>query len=77
MVCPKCGCENVTVSVEQTSAKSSTKGKGCLFQLGRWMLIICTGGLWYLFGKKAAKTKTKMKSKTVALCQNCAHKWYP
>lgn len=36
MVCKKCESENVSIQMVQTSAKSKTKGKGCLFTLGRW-----------------------------------------
>lgn len=45
MNCPKCGSENVNVQVIQTGAKTSKKGNGCLWSIGRFMLIICTCGL--------------------------------
>ena len=75
MVCPKCGSENVVVTVEQTNAKTSSKGNGCLWQLGRWTLIICTCGLWLLVGKHKGTGKTKFKNQTVGVCQNCGHKF--
>lgn len=79
MVCPKCGSENVTVTSEQVSSKSKSKGRsmGCLWKIGRWMLIICTCGLWLLIGrrKETHKTKTTVQNQTVAICQNCGHKW--
>jgi DNA-directed RNA polymerase subunit M/transcription elongation factor TFIIS len=75
MICPKCGSEKVNIQMVQTGAKSSTKGKGCLFTLGRWLLIICTLGLWLLLGKKKAKTKTKFENQKVAICQNCGNTW--
>jgi hypothetical protein len=56
-------------------AKSSTKGKGCLFGLMRLLLIICTCGLWLLLGKKKSKTKTTFKNEKVAVCQSCGNQW--
>ena len=41
MNCPKCGSDNVSVQVIQTAAKTSQKGNGCLWSLGRLTLIIC------------------------------------
>jgi hypothetical protein len=75
VICSNCGSENVSVQIVQTAAKSRTKNKGCLYTLGRWFLIICTCGLWLLFGKKKAKTTTKFINKKVAICQNCANQW--
>ena len=74
-VCPKCGSTNISYQVIQTGAVTSTKNKGCLFGIGRMLLIICTFGLWYLFGKKKSKSKTKFTNKKVAICQNCGHQW--
>ena len=74
-VCPKCGSTNISYQVIQTGAVTSTKNKGCLFGIGRMILIICTLGLWYLFGKKKSKSKTKFTNKKVAICQNCGHQW--
>lgn len=76
MTCPKCGSENVNVTVEQTNAKTKGKGNGCLWTLGRWTLILCTCGLWLLVGRRKGSAKTKYKNKTVAICQNCGNRWY-
>ena len=76
MTCPKCSSENVTVTTEQVSSKTKKNGAGCLWGIGRLCLIICTGGLWLLIGKHKGKEKTKIKNKTVCLCQSCAYKWY-
>lgn len=73
--CPKCGSDNVNVQFVQTGANTSTKGKGCLFTLGRWMLIICTLGLWLVFAKKSSKSKTKYKNEKQAVCSSCGHSW--
>ena len=75
MICPKCSSENVQVAIEQVSAKSNNKGNGRLWGIGRATLIVCTCGLWLLIGAKKGSSKTKFKNNTVAICQNCGHKW--
>ena len=75
MVCAKCGSENVSMQVVQTSAKTRTRGRGLLWGLGRFFLILCTGGLWLLFGRSKAKSTTHFKNETQAVCQNCGNKW--
>lgn len=75
MVCPKCKSENVNVTTEQVSAKTKGKSMGCLWSMCRIFLIICTCGLWLLVGKRKSTSKTKFKNSTVAICQNCGHKW--
>lgn len=68
MICPKCNSEDVTVVTE-------TKGKmhdgSCLQTIGRWTLILCTGGLWLL----VRKGRGKIKSTNYWLCKNCSNKW--
>lgn len=82
MTCPKCGSENVNIQ-----AVSITKSKGkhgfvwwlCVgwwlwfFKLIGWMLF----GLLMLIPKLFSKNKTKIKTtvKSMAICQNCGHKW--
>ncbi len=75
MICPKCNSENVIVTTEQVSSKTKGKGNGCLWGIGRALLIVCTCGLWLLVGKHKGTGKTKIKNQTVAICQNCGHKW--
>lgn len=75
MKCPKCGSENVNIQMIQEGATSKTRNKGCLYSLGRGLLILCTLGLWCIFGKKKSKTKTTFKNKKVAVCQNCGNEW--
>lgn len=75
MVCPKCGSENVNVTLEQTAGKTRTRNTGCLWGLCRLTLIIFTFGLWLLVGKRKGTSNTKFKNDTVAICQNCGHKW--
>lgn len=73
--CPKCESENVSITIEQTSAKTSHNKRGCLWSIGRAFLILCTCGLWLLVGRSKGKSKTKFKNETIAICQNCGHKW--
>lgn len=71
MKCSKCESDNVNVALEQS--KATTNNRSILYKIGRFILILCTGGLWLLVPKKMAKTK--FKNKTVALCQNCGYRW--
>ena len=73
--CPKCGSSNISFQMVQTGAVTSTKERGCLFSLFRLILIICTCGLWLLFGRKKTKSKTKFTNQKMAICQNCGHQW--
>ena len=77
--CPKCGSTNISVQILQDQSISKHRGhdRGLLWKLGRWTLILMTGGLWLLVGrsKGAGKSKTKYKSKSAAVCQNCGHSW--
>lgn len=75
MICPKCGSENVNITLEQVGGKTSAKGNGCLWDIGRQCLIICTCGLWLLVGKHKGTGNTKFKNQKIALCQNCGNKW--
>lgn len=75
MICPKCGSEAVNVSLEQVSAKTHNFAISCLRIIGRWLLIICTYGLWLLVKRKKGTSKTKFKLETFAVCQNCGHSW--
>jgi len=68
MKCPRCGSANINV-VMDTSQK--IKNMGCLWGLGRGLLILCTVGLWLLVPKRIGSTK----SKPTALCQNCGNKF--
>ena len=75
MTCPKCYSSNVQVVLEQRSAKTKKRGNGCLWAIGRGIMICCTLGLWLLIGRRTGSENTKYKNQTVALCQNCGHKW--
>lgn len=71
MKCPKCGSESVNVQMVNTKAK--TNNAGIIYKTIRFCLIFCTCGLWLLVPSR--KGNTKIKSKSVAVCQNCGHNW--
>ena len=76
MNCPKCNSTRIQVTTEQASAKTKEKGMGCLWAIGRSLLICCTFGLWLLIGRRRGTGKTKFVNRTVCICQDCAYKWY-
>lgn len=79
MICPECGGENVTISMEETGSKTKKTGVGLgghVNNAARGLMAISTLGMSNLVWKKAkgeAKTKTVMQK--VCLCQNCGHSW--
>lgn len=71
-----CPAQNIINRYSETvSSKTSAKGNGCLWKLGRTLLIICTCGLWLLVGKHKGTGKTKVKSQIFGICQDCGHKF--
>jgi len=78
MKCPKCGSGDV--SVQAVTEVFEKRKKGCAYWIfiGWWWEIISwiVFGIWklfaVLFGKK---TKVVSKTKSVAVCQNCGHRW--
>lgn len=74
MICRKCGSDNVNVISEQVSSKGGTKNAGCLWSIGRGILIAFSFGLWKIFGSRKETSRTKFNHRTVALCQSCGHK---
>lgn len=71
MTCPKCGSDKV--NVQMVDSKIKTNNVGIIGRLARLTLILCTCGLWLLVPKR--KSNSKVKSKSVAVCQNCGHHW--
>ena len=71
MKCPKCGGTNVSVQIVTDSMR--TRNRGCLWTLGRMLLIVCTFGLWLIIG--SSKSKSKMQKHKEAICQTCGHSW--
>lgn len=75
MVCPKCKSENVQTQYVQTNARTRQRNTGCLWSIGRACLILCTGGLWLLVGKRKGTGDTTFTNKKIAVCQNCGYTW--
>lgn len=76
MVCPKCGSENVTSqAVSDTITKGKTKGFGCIKSCLGFLLFSIPGILCGLCGMGKGKTKTKISSKVVHICQNCGYRF--
>ena len=75
VVCPECGCSNITYQFVADSSKIRTRNTGCLWGIARFFLIFFTCGLWLLIGKRSGSGKIKNKNIKVAICQNCGHSW--
>lgn len=73
--CKSCGGTNVQVSMVNSAMNTRNRGRGCLWSLGRTLLIIVTFGLWLVVGKSKGKSKTKIKSTKTAVCQTCGNSW--
>lgn len=71
MKCKKCGGENVTV---QAVTNVKTKHRGCLGWF-LWILLACfTLGL-ILIIPLITNSKTKSKTHSEAVCQDCGCRW--
>lgn len=79
MICPECGSENVTISLEETGSKTKKSGNGIgghLNNAARAYTAVCTLGMSNLVWKKSkGGEKTKTIKEKVCLCQNCGHTW--
>ena len=73
--CNNCGGTNVQVSMVNSAMDTRNRGRGCLWRLGRTLLIVFTFGLWLVVGKSKGKSKTKIKSTKTAVCQTCGNSW--
>jgi len=71
MVCPKCQSSNVNV---QAITNIKTKHRGCLGWCFWILLACCTLGL-ILIIPLLTNSKTKSKTHTEGICQNCGHRW--
>lgn len=75
MMCERCGSQSVEITQEMTGSKISTKGPGCLWSIGRLILIFLTLGLWLIVGKRKATSHTRYSYQSVGICQKCAYKF--
>ena len=71
MVCRKCHSNNILITNEVIS---KTKYRGCFGWLLWILLAIITVGL-ILIIPIITNSKTKTKNRTIAICQNCGHRW--
>ena len=71
MKCTKCGSENVVI---QAVTEVKTKHRGCVGWFFWILLAICTLGLIIII-PLLTNTKTKSKTHTEAICQNCGCRW--
>lgn len=71
MKCPKCGSDNIVV---QAITETKTKRRGCIGWFFWILLAICTLGL-ILIIPLLTNSKTKSKTHSEAVCQNCGHRW--
>ena len=79
MVCPKCGSDNVTISMEEIGSKTKKTSIGLgghVNNMARGFAAIGTLGMSNLVWKKSkGEAKTKIKNEKICLCQNCGHSW--
>ena len=79
MICPNCGSENVTISMQQVSSKTKKSGVGFgghMNNAARGLTAMCTLGLSNLVWKKSTGTaKEVVKNQKMCLCQNCGNSW--
>ena len=71
MKCQKCKSENVSV---QAVTNIKTKHRGCLGWLMWIILAVCTLGLIIII-PLVTNSKTKSKTHSEAVCQNCGNRW--
>jgi len=71
MTCSKCGSNNVNV---QAVTEVKTKRRGCLGWLLWIILAVFTFGL-ILIIPLLTNSRTKSKTHTEAVCQNCGKRW--
>lgn len=71
MTCKNCGSNNVNV---QAVTKVKTKRRGCLGWFFWILLAVCTLGLIIII-PLLTNSKTKSKTHSEAVCQNCGNRW--
>lgn len=79
MVCPKCGGENVTISLEEVGSKTKKTSVGLgghVNNAARAATAVATLGISNLVWKKSkGEEKSKTIKEKVCLCQNCGNSW--
>lgn len=81
MECPNCGSTNVNVQIIEKGQQTKRKGIGLgghVNNAARAVTAVGTLGMSNLLWKKSeGNNKTKTKSATVAVCQECGNTWHP
>lgn len=81
MECPNCGSTNVSVQIIEKGQETKRKGIGLgghVNNAARAVTAVGTLGMSNLLWKKSeGHNKTKTKSATVAVCQECGNTWHP
>lgn len=81
MECPNCGSTNVSVQIIEKGQETKHKGIGLgghVNNAARAVTAVGTLGMSNLLWKKSeGHNKTKTKSTTVAVCQECGNTWHP
>lgn len=75
IICEVCYGENISITSEQVGGKTKTRKMGCLWRIGRMLLVFLSLGLWLVVGKRKATSTTQFQHATVAICQSCGNKW--
>lgn len=79
MICPKCGSENVNIQLVEQGAKTKKSSVGLgghAYNATRGLIAISTLGVSNLIMPKATgKSKTKIKTAKMAICQGCGASW--
>lgn len=80
MICPNCGSQNVSISLEETGSKTKKTSVGLgghVNNAARGLVALSTLGVSNLVWKKAkAESKSKTILKKVCLCQECGNSWF-
>jgi hypothetical protein len=75
MNCPKCGSDDVKISLTANKGKTKTHKNNIFYLLIRWTLVLCTCGLWLVVPKRKSTSKTKYIKNKTAICQQCGYSW--
>ena len=79
MVCPNCGSEDVTVTLQQVGTKTKKHGNGIgghINNAARGIVALSTLGMSNLVWKKSKVTeKSVAVNAKICLCQKCGNSW--
>ena len=79
MFCPRCGSNNISVSVVNEVHEKANHGFLWWVLIGWWWRILwfIVFGWWYLIWRAIRGGKRIVnEQRSVCVCQNCGHRWY-